>query len=80
MGLPHPVNKPWSAPFDWGRGLRPPPMPTNSATRAAEWREGCVNRGNWGEHEANRSFGCMGEKGSRPGDGGHWQGTMEVQV
>ena len=26
------------------------------------------------------SFGCMGEKGSRPGGGGHWQGTMEVQV
>ena len=28
-------------------------MPTNSATRAAEWREGYVNRGNWGEHVAN---------------------------
>ena len=58
-----------------------PPMPTNSATRAVEWREGYINRGNWGEHVAVRgSFGCMGEKGSRPEDGGHWQGTMEVQV
>ena len=47
------VPPPRSVPVDWGRGLRPPPMPTNSATRAAEWREGCVNRGNWGEHVAN---------------------------
>ena len=61
-------------------------MPTNSATRAAEWREGYVNRGNWGEHVANidqRALGAWVRRvhGQGTGDTGRepWRSRYELQ-